>query len=70
MYICITILAYFLTDTLNWQVLETFLKNKVFLKQMKAVENPSLPRTNKQIKGQVYISKILNSIKQSESEKF
>ena len=47
MYICITILAYFLTDTLNWQVVETFLKNKVFLKQMKAVENPSLPRTNK-----------------------
>ena len=44
-YICITILAYFLTDTLNWQVLtdrENYLsynlykklKNKVSVKQM------------------------------------
>ena len=44
-YICITISAYFLTDTLNWQVLwgkEKYLlnslhgklKNKVSLKQM------------------------------------
>ena len=45
LYICITIFAYFLTDTLNWQVLtdrENYLlnnlyeklKNKVSLKQM------------------------------------
>ena len=57
-YICITILAYFLTDTLNGQVLwgkEKYLldslyeklKNKVSLKQMQKVKDLSLPRTNK-----------------------
>ena len=55
---CITVSAYFLTDTLNWQVvwgkdkyllniLHENLKNKVSLKQMWTVENLPLPRTNK-----------------------
>ena len=55
-YIRITIIAYFLTDTQNWQVLwdkEKYLlnslyeklKNMVSLKQMKTVKNPS-PSTN------------------------
>ena len=54
----ITILAYFPTDTPNWEVLwskEKYLlnslyeklKNKVSLKQMKTVKNLSLPRTKK-----------------------
>ena len=61
-YILITILVYFLTDTLNWEVLwgkEKYLLNslyeklinKVSLKQMWTVKNLSLPRTNKKIKG-------------------
>ena len=50
MDIHITILAYFLTDTLDLQVVwgkEKYLKNKVSLKQMLAVKNLSLPTTNK-----------------------
>ena len=57
-YIRVTILAYFLTDTLNWQVLQSKekyllnglyeeLKNKVSLKQIYAVKNLSLPGTSK-----------------------
>ena len=56
-YIRTTILAYFLTYTLNGQVLsgkEKYLlnssheklKNKVALKQMSTIVNLSLPRTN------------------------
>ena len=77
----ITILAYFLTETLNWQVLwdkEKYLlnslyvksKNKVSLKQMLTVKNLSLPKKNKQIKGQIYSSTFLNSIKLKQYEKF
>ena len=61
-YILITILVYFLTDTLNSEVLwgkEKYLSNslyeklinKVSLKQLWTVKNLSLSRTNKQIKG-------------------
>ena len=39
------------------------LKNKVSLKQMEVVKNLSLPMTNKYVKGKVYSSKFLNSIK-------
>ena len=57
-YIRVTILAYFLTDTLNWQVLQSKekyllnglheeLKNKVSLKQIYTVKNLSLPGTGK-----------------------
>ena len=56
-YIRVTILAYFLTDTLNWQVLqskEKYLLNglyeelkKVSLKQIYTVKNLSLPGTSK-----------------------
>ena len=57
-YIRTTILGYFLTYTLNGQVLwgkEKYLlnssheklKNKVDLKQMSTIVNLSLPRTNK-----------------------
>ena len=57
-YIRVTILAYFLTDTLNWQVLQRKekyllnglyeeLKNKVSLKQIYTVKNLSLPGTSK-----------------------
>ena len=59
MYIRITIIAYFLTDTLNRQVLwgkkyllkslHEKLKDKVSLKQMLIVKNLSLPRTKKTI---------------------
>ena len=67
-YIHIAVLAYFFTNTLNWQVLwgkgkyllYTFyekLKNKVSLKQMLKVKSFFLPRTNKWIKGQIYSSK-------------
>ena len=77
----ITILAYFLTETLNWQVLwdkEKYLlnslyvksKNKVSLKQMLTVKNLSLSKKNKQIKGQIYSSTFLNSIKLKQYEKF
>ena len=61
-YILITILVYFLTGTLNSEVLwgkEKYLSNslyeklinKVSLKQLWTVKNLSLSRTNKQIKG-------------------
>ena len=57
-YIRVTILAYFLTDTLNWQVLQSKekyllnglyeeLKNKVSLKQIYTVKKLSLPGTSK-----------------------
>ena len=57
-YIRWTILAYFLTDSVNWQVPEgkekylfnslyQQLKNKISLKQNYAVKNLFLPRTNK-----------------------
>ena len=57
-YIRVTILAYFLTDTLNWQVLQSKekyllnglyeeLKNKVSLKQIYTVKNLFLPGTSK-----------------------
>ena len=72
-YISTTILAHFLTDNLNWLVLwvtEKYLSNnlydkskKTFLKQMLTVKNLSLPRPNKQIKGQIYSSKFLNRTK-------
>ena len=58
MYVHITILAYFFTDTLNWQVLRgkekyflnTFyekLKNKVSFKKMLTEKNLFFPKTNK-----------------------
>ena len=57
MYIRITITAYFLTDTLNWQVLsgkKKYLLNSlceklsnISLKQMQTVKNVSLTNTNK-----------------------
>ena len=61
-YILITILVYFLTDTLNSEVLwgkEKYLSNSLYeklinqvsLKQLWTVKNLSLSRTNKQIKG-------------------
>ena len=73
-YVRIAILAFFFTDTINWQVLwgkgkyllYTFykkLKNKVSLKQMLKVKKLFLPRTNKWIKGQIYSSKFLYSVK-------
>ena len=57
-YIRLPILGYFLNDTLNWQMvwgkenyllnsLHEKLKNKVSLKQMRIVNNLSLPKTNK-----------------------
>ena len=45
------------------------LKNKVSLKKWK-LKNLCLARTNKLIKGEIYSSRFLNSIKQSEPEKF
>ena len=58
MCIHLIIIAYFLTDTVNWQVLESKekyllnslyekLKNKVSLKQIWKVKNLSPPGTNK-----------------------
>ena len=46
------------------------LKNKISLKEMLTVKNLFLPGTNKLIKGQIYSSKFLNSIKLEELEKF
>ena len=80
-HIRIAILAYFFTGTLNWQVLwgkekcllnlpfYEKLKNKISLKEMLTVKNLFFPGTNKLIKGQIYSSKFLNSIKLEELEK-
>ena len=57
-YIRLPILGYFLNDTLNWQMvwgkenyllnsLHEKLKNKVSLKQIRTVNDLSLPKTNK-----------------------
>ena len=66
-HIRVTNLAYFLTDTQNKKYLlndlyEKF-RNKVSLKQMLTVKKQSLPRPSKSIKGQIYSSEFLNSIK-------
>ena len=67
-HIRITNLAYFLTDTQNKEkyllndLYEKF-RNKFSLKQMLTVKKQSLPRPSKSIKGQIYSSEFLNSIK-------
>ena len=71
--ISITILAYFLTDILNWKVLwgegkylliiclYEKLKNKISLKNVNSKESVSSKAKN--IKGQICSTKFLNSIK-------
>ena len=57
-YISIAILGKYLLYTFYEK-----LKNKVSLKQMLKVKSLFLPRTNKWIKGQIYSSKFLYSVK-------